>query len=392
MRIAKTSFVALVAASAVAAPALAGSGPSGGGAAASAQPMPRSVSCFERCADLSASQPGSTIRVYGREFSGVATVVFTGKPGGADDVPVKPSKVRSRTVYATVPANAVGGPLVLRTTDEVESAPTAPVEIDRGATKITASGTAPAVDARVDARRAFFGGKRPTALNYLVRGTTPVQVSVALVRAANETVVASWQPGLVDPGTVQRIRWDGIDATTRKAAARGRYEFRVYSAGGSSRAADTTQRPSAVSSFLFLDHRFPIRGRHEYGESAAAFGAGRGGRGHRGQDVFAKCGTPLVAARGGVVKFAGSDGRSGNYLIINGAGTGVDYAYMHLREPSAFKKGDRVSTGDPIGSVGQTGNATACLLHFEQWSAPGWYTGGRPLDPLADLRAWDQYS
>jgi hypothetical protein len=26
------------------------------------------------------------------------------------------------------------------------------------------------------------------------------------------------------------------------------------------------------------------------------------------------------------------------------------------------------------------------------WSAPGWYTGGSPFDPVASLRAWDQYS
>jgi murein DD-endopeptidase MepM/ murein hydrolase activator NlpD len=42
--------------------------------------------------------------------------------------------------------------------------------------------------------------------------------------------------------------------------------------------------------------------------------------------------------------------------------------------------------------VGRTGDATACHLHFEEWTAPGWYTGGSPFDPLADLRAWDAYS
>ena len=62
---------------------------------------------------------------------------------------------------------------------------------------------------------------------------------------------------------------------------------------------------------------------------------------------------------------------------------------MHLRAPSPLKKGAPVRTGQPIGFVGQTGDATACHLHFEEWSAPGWYTGGRPFDPLADLQAWD---
>jgi murein DD-endopeptidase MepM/ murein hydrolase activator NlpD len=51
-----------------------------------------------------------------------------------------------------------------------------------------------------------------------------------------------------------------------------------------------------------------------------------------------------------------------------------------------------VRTGEPIGAVGSTGSSTACHLHFELWTAPGWYEGGSPIDPLALLRKWDSYS
>ncbi len=61
---------------------------------------------------------------------------------------------------------------------------------------------------------------------------------------------------------------------------------------------------------------FPIDGAFNWGQQAARFGAGRGGRSHEGQDVFARTGTPLVAVRNGVVVETGNDGGRGNYVAI----------------------------------------------------------------------------
>ncbi len=55
--------------------------------------------------------------------------------------------------------------------------------------------------------------------------------------------------------------------------------------------------------------------------------------------------------------------------------------YAHLAEPSPLQAGETVRTGQPIGIVGDTGDATACHLHFEMWGAPGWYEGGSPSTP-----------
>ena len=55
---------------------------------------------------------------------------------------------------------------------------------------------------------------------------------------------------------------------------------------------------------------------------------------------------------------------------------------MHLREAALVATGDHVLTGQPIGYVGDTGDADGCHLHFEIWTAPGWYSGGQPIDPL----------
>jgi murein DD-endopeptidase MepM/ murein hydrolase activator NlpD len=190
---------------------------------------------------------------------------------------------------------------------------------------------------------------------------------------------------------VQSIWWDG--RLGRTAAKPGRYSFRLSAptvAGSVVRSAQTdgVERDS----FDLYDHIFPVRGKHDYGGAGARFGTGRAGHSHQGHDVFAECGTPMVAARGGRVKFEQYHAAAGNYLVIDGAGTDVDYAYMHLAEPSPFQPGDRVYTGQRIGSVGDSGNARGCHLHFELWSGPGWYDGGEPFDPLPSLEAWDSWS
>jgi murein DD-endopeptidase MepM/ murein hydrolase activator NlpD len=129
---------------------------------------------------------------------------------------------------------------------------------------------------------------------------------------------------------------------------------------------------------------FPIAGPHEIGMTVTQrFG---GPRGHQGQDVFAKCGTPLVAAQGGVVQHVDYEGRAGNYIVI-ALPDGTSEAYMHMAEPSPLEQGDAVAAGQPIGNVGDTGDAEGCHLHFELWTAPGWYEGGEPVDPLPLLQS-----
>ena len=83
---------------------------------------------------------------------------------------------------------------------------------------------------------------------------------------------------------------------------------------------------------------------------------------------------------------------AGHYVVIDGGATGIDYAYMHLTSASPLREGQRVETGQQIGTVGESGNAQGCHLHFELWGRPGWYEGGKPFDPLPALRHWDQIS
>jgi murein DD-endopeptidase MepM/ murein hydrolase activator NlpD len=197
---------------------------------------------------------------------------------------------------------------------------------------------------------------------------------------------------------------DDVKATARARSSK-RVEIRVPPAATagplSLRTASAVSPPTAPLDILpplppevlaTQSHVFPIRGAHDYGSSGARFGTGRAGHSHEGHDVFAACGTPLVAARGGVVQFRGYHAAAGNYVVIDGEGTETDYGYMHLEQRSPFRKGDAVATGQQIGSVGDSGNARGCHLHFELWSGPGWYEGGRAIDPLRALKAWDSWS
>lgn len=134
-----------------------------------------------------------------------------------------------------------------------------------------------------------------------------------------------------------------------------------------------------------LPTAFPVQGAHDYGTAVNGFG---GGRGHKGQDILAACGVPIVSALAGTVTLTRFQERAGNYVVIKAA-DGTSQAYMHMLAPAAVSKGDVVSAGQPLGQVGETGAASACHLHFELWTAPGWYEGGEPIDPLAFLRAAD---
>ena len=128
---------------------------------------------------------------------------------------------------------------------------------------------------------------------------------------------------------------------------------------------------------------FPVLGKVSYGGFANRFG---GGRGHDGHDVFADCGTPLVAAAAGRVVDAKFHGAAGNYVVIETA-QGRHHFYAHLAREARVGAGDRVEAGQRLGSVGQSGNAWDCHLHFEVWTAPGWYRGGHPIDPLPFLKS-----
>jgi murein DD-endopeptidase MepM/ murein hydrolase activator NlpD len=259
-------------------------------------------------------------------------------------------------------------------------------------TDAPSAGTLSLVSAKTTPRVSFFYGVRNPSLRFEIESTQAQNdLRIDVIDEAG-AVVRSFYRNDVEPNSTVGIRWDGVTALKRPAP-NGRYSFRVVSQGAAriARRASNSSEPLSLT-FDFYGYAFPVLGPHDYGSGGARFGAGRSGHTHQGQDVMADCGLPLVAARGGKVQYTGTDGAAGIYIVIDGKGTPYDTAYMHLALPSPFKEGDLVRTGQPIGLVGDTGNAQGCHLHFELWEAPGWYEGGSPVDPLPYLKKWDAYS
>jgi murein DD-endopeptidase MepM/ murein hydrolase activator NlpD len=358
----------------------------------------RGLRCLTGCADVRTPRTGSRLRVRGRNLARTDVVVFLGAEGAGDDVAVRPLARKRTAIDVLVPLGAVAGPITVADRDGTRALPAAaPLALAPGAAAAPQSVLAagPGVDVQVADPRGFVDAAVPPRMTYVVHGAQPAAVTIEIVRATDGALVTSWPGGTVPPEVPQTASWDGMVAG--KPQRTGRYAFRVRAQGAAApglapapaTAAISQARAADPAAFMLLGNVFPVRGPHGYGEAAARFG---GARHHQGQDVFAACGTPLVAARGGVVKHRDFQSAAGNYLVIDGEQTGTDYGYMHLRGPALVAKGERVRTGQPIGYVGDTGHADGCHLHLELWTAPGWYGGGSPLDPLPYLLAWDRRS
>lgn len=88
-----------------------------------------------------------------------------------------------------------------------------------------------------------------------------------------------------------------------------------------------------------------------------------GNAGHRGTDIPAPEGTPILAAHSGTVLVSGWNDSYGNQVLLdNGAGLSTRYAHM---TQTAVTAGEAVTAGQIIGYVGSTGDSTGNHLHFE---------------------------
>ena len=257
--------------------------------------------------------------------------------------------------------------------------------------KATGSGGHPLLTTfGVGSSRLYIYG-RAARVNFQINDRSDaVSVSLVVVSVRTGEAIRTIDLGSRATGVPHAYRFTGREGGALRA---GQYRIRVRARDAAGNALVRQARTSAVDEIAIYPNRFPLKGNFPYGDPGSRFGAPRTGHSHQGQDVSAPEGTPVRAARGGVVKTVAYQGSgAGHYIVIDGAGERRDYAYMHLQTGSArVRQGQRVPTGAWIANVGNTGASFGAHLHFEIWEG-AWYGGGEPIDPYPLMRRWDRWS
>ncbi len=98
---------------------------------------------------------------------------------------------------------------------------------------------------------------------------------------------------------------------------------------------------------------------------------------HYGIDIWVALWTPIHAIEAWKVTFSGRSDSGGNMITIESA-DGRTFSYLHMKDPSTFKKDDLVTTTDVIWNIGSTGSSTGPHLHLAEKK------DGEFVNPLKD--------
>lgn len=143
--------------------------------------------------------------------------------------------------------------------------------------------------------------------------------------------------------------------------------------------------PVAVASTAKYLKVFPLVGKYSY---SSDFGAARHQGSHEGNDLMASRGIPVVAVTNGVIKRLTREetGLGGLWIwLVDGEGNEFYFAHLDSIVPD-LREGTRVTAGQQIATVGNTGDARYGDPHLHFEIHPG---GGGAVNPFSDLSAVD---
>jgi murein DD-endopeptidase MepM/ murein hydrolase activator NlpD len=255
--------------------------------------------------------------------------------------------------------------------------PSAPAEVTEGAAPAPPPAAAPA--------------PAPAAAPAVATRSVPVRLRIG----SRGNAVRDLQRELRRRGA--RIAVDGaFGPATKRAVQRIQRRFRMKRTGivgpkllrrlglpTRAAAAARAPAPTAPTTTTYLKV-FPVQGDYSYFDD---YGAPRGSGSHQGNDIMSDRGTPLVAVDDGVIsKMSRAEtGRGGIYIWLRRA-DGVQYYYAHMESiAEGLETGSRITVGQVVGTVGNTGDARGAPphLHFEIRHA--W----TPINPYPHLQAVD---
>jgi murein DD-endopeptidase MepM/ murein hydrolase activator NlpD len=234
----------------------------------------------------------------------------------------------------------------------------------------------------------------PSSPTAALRASTPATVVIRLRLGSRGEAVKNLQRALRKRGF--RVSIDGVYGPGTRAAVRAlqrRLNMRPTGVADTKLLKRLKLKTRAVASVGVSSPArgtgmlsvFPLIGDYSYFDD---FGAARHQGSHEGTDIMADKGTPLVAVADGVMKRVQrtETGLGGIYVWLQRA-DGTEYYYAHMASiATGIEPGTRVSAGQVIGTVGNTGDARygAHHLHFEI------RTGGTtPINPYTHLVAVD---
>jgi murein DD-endopeptidase MepM/ murein hydrolase activator NlpD len=273
---------------------------------------------------------------------------FVAGPAPAAAAPVRPAAVPDARARAQAAAEAKATAAA-----EAKAAADAKVAADAQAMRESRARFAAEAKAKSEARTSAPAAARPVVAK-------PVAAEPAVAETRKPVRAAAPAPEKAEPVVVA-----SAPASEPKASA-----VPKSAPEPAPEAITTASLPKQEEASERADFRWPARGRVIAGYS------GKGG--NEGINIAVPEGTPVKAAEGGTVAYAGNELKGYGNLVLIRHPNGYVSAYAHNGELNV-KRGDVVKRGQVVAKAGQTGNVSSPQLHFELRK------GSAPVDPTPYL-------